>query len=75
MSQSLSQISTCPLCQQSNACAVLEGGDIADCWCNSVSFPPKSSLDTTDLTASACICRDCIEKMNQEVTLDIKRVD
>ncbi len=53
----------CPLCGQSNACALADGTDpsASSCWCASERFP--ESL-TTQLPGSArgraCICLGCL---------------
>ncbi|AQS38096.1 Cysteine-rich CWC [Shewanella psychrophila] len=64
----------CPLCQRGNACAVESGGAIDTCWCTRVSFPPKDVLQGAMPSSNSCICETCIEKLNQEVILGIKRI-
>ncbi|MCJ8303136.1 cysteine-rich CWC family protein [Shewanella sp.] len=66
--------SLCPLCQRSNSCAVESGGTIENCWCNRVDFPPKEVLQGAMPSSNSCICESCIEKLNQEVELGIKRL-
>ncbi|MPY26151.1 cysteine-rich CWC family protein [Shewanella psychropiezotolerans] len=75
MNKAVVEQSLCPLCQRSNSCAVESGGAIENCWCNRASFPPKDVLRGAMPSSNSCICEACIEKLNQEVTLGIKRLD
>ncbi|NRD72360.1 cysteine-rich CWC family protein [Shewanella sp. VB17] len=70
-----SQALTCPLCQKENNCAVSVGEQIDTCWCKAVVFPPKSSLIEIQPDANACICSNCLDKIKEELTLGLKRVD
>ncbi|NRB24356.1 cysteine-rich CWC family protein [Shewanella sp.] len=65
----------CPLCQQSNTCAVESGEPIDACWCTRVTFPPKNAMLGAMPASSSCICEACIDKLNQQVELGIKRLD
>jgi hypothetical protein len=60
---------TCPLCQQVNLCAATTNNPIADCWCQSQTFPPKAVLAASQqakLTETACICQSCLERLQSQ---------
>jgi len=51
----------CPLCGESNTCAMAAGAESAEpCWCVAVPIPP-SVLDQVPPAARgvACLCRRC----------------
>jgi hypothetical protein len=68
--ESLTQTAdTCPLCQQANLCAATTNTPIEACWCQSQTFPPKAVLaasQQTKLTATACICQSCLERLQPQ---------
>ncbi len=48
----------CPLCGESNACAMEAG--TGDCWCRDVQFAPSLFERLPEGTrGAACICRRC----------------
>jgi len=75
MTQSINKPDICPLCQRQNVCAVIEGKDLKDCWCNHTTFPPKNVVEEGALEQKACICQSCIAKLKEEADLGLKRVD
>jgi len=75
MTQSINKPDICPLCQRQNACAVIEGKELKDCWCNHTTFPPKEVVKGEAPELKACICQSCIAKLKEEAELGLKRVD
>ncbi|WP_440876887.1 cysteine-rich CWC family protein [Thalassotalea sp. PLHSN55] len=56
-------LTTCPLCQQENKCAVSakEG-----CWCMKTPIPKALIAQLpTELKNKTCICNACVEKFNK----------
>jgi hypothetical protein len=66
----------CPLCGQPNDCAVVADPNATECWCEGVEFP-QELLDQVpdDALHKACICRDCLERFNNngQVNGQVKR--
>lgn len=58
----------CPLCQQSNFCAV--NAD-TPCWCTKSEVKPEllSEVPQT-LLGKSCICKKCIDKFNFDNIVD-----
>ncbi|QSX36783.1 cysteine-rich CWC family protein [Shewanella sedimentimangrovi] len=60
----------CPLCGQSNLCALTQGQSIDQCWCLNAKVPralPKRR--------DACLCQTCLQRLAEEEALGIKRLD
>ncbi len=58
--------SLCPLCGESNACAIVEGDGLRatesfQCWCMSY---PKVDLERKQLNV-ACLCAKCLKQQLQ----------
>ncbi|RYF60898.1 MAG: hypothetical protein EOO29_47710 [Comamonadaceae bacterium] len=50
----------CPLCGQSNRCAIEAGQPAADCWCMSTPVAPAAlAAVPADLQGQACLCPGC----------------
>lgn len=75
MTQSINKPDICPLCQRQNACAVIEGKELKDCWCNHTTFPSKKVVEEEALELKGCICEKCIAKLKEEADLGLKRLD
>ena len=56
----------CPLCGESNKCAMLADPNATECWCESVVFP-QELLDQVppQLDRKACICKKCVDSFNE----------
>jgi len=75
MTLAINKPDICPLCQRQNACVVIEGKELKDCWCNHTTFPSKEVVEAGALDLKACICQSCIAKLKEEAELGLKRVD
>ncbi|WP_119977235.1 cysteine-rich CWC family protein [Shewanella algidipiscicola] len=64
----------CPLCQQSNECAVANQRPSETCWCHSQVFVPKASL-TVNVRRDACLCQACAAALMAEQQAGLKRID
>ncbi|QYK04788.1 cysteine-rich CWC family protein [Shewanella zhangzhouensis] len=59
----------CPLCKNTNECAVQSGKSIDACWCLNAAFPRQLPQDM-----SSCLCQRCAERLAKADTLDLKQV-
>jgi len=58
----------CPLCQQSNLCAVNAS---EPCWCVSSNIKPELlERVPTALSKKSCVCKKCIDRFNLENVID-----
>ncbi|MBV7314248.1 cysteine-rich CWC family protein [Shewanella sp. NIFS-20-20] len=51
----------CPRCGVDNQCAISQGADIQQCWCQRQPFPTKPPL--SPLPDNACLCQACADDL------------
>ncbi|QDE32661.1 cysteine-rich CWC family protein [Shewanella polaris] len=73
----ISTAQTCPLCQQANDCAMVQGLDISACWCAkqplhmpSVIAQNKTINFLAGFPDNQCICQSCMLKLMQQSDID-----
>jgi hypothetical protein len=73
----ISTAQTCPLCQQTNGCAMEQGLGINACWCDkqaqhvpSVIAQYKATSTLPTLADNQCICQSCMAKLVQQFNID-----
>lgn len=58
----------CPLCGESNQCAVAADPDATECWCGSVIFPEELLAKVPeDAVRKTCICQNCLEEYQKSI--------
>ncbi|QLE84132.1 MULTISPECIES: cysteine-rich CWC family protein [Shewanella] len=67
--------SICPLCQQDNRCALTQQQPAAQCWCMQQTFPAKATLAGRNLPSQQCLCQSCVQRLLEEASQGIKRLD
>ncbi|WP_394201430.1 cysteine-rich CWC family protein [Shewanella waksmanii] len=67
-------VTTCPLCQQHNQCAIANQLPAQQCWCMQQPFPDKQAI-SVNLPANQCICQQCVQQLLLEQQQGIKRLD
>lgn len=51
----------CPLCGESNQCAVAADPNAIACWCESVTFPDELLAKMpADAVRKSCVCQKCL---------------
>ncbi|ARU03498.1 hypothetical protein CCO03_01295 [Comamonas serinivorans] len=59
----LNRAQTCPLCGQSNACAMAPGS-AAPCWCMSADWTGQlAPALPADLPGDQCVCAACAQRL------------
>ncbi len=59
----------CPICGGENNCAIANGQEPETCWCMTYNFSEKVRMkiyNNEKADGSACVCRNCVEKMELE---------
>lgn len=58
----------CPLCGESNQCAVAADPDTTECWCGSVIFPEELLAKVPETAVrKTCICQNCLEEYQKSI--------
>ncbi|MCL1117410.1 MULTISPECIES: cysteine-rich CWC family protein [Pseudomonadati] len=60
----------CPICQQNNQCTMVNGQDVANCWCMDTGFSAVDLIaqylrqhPQMSLNKQQCLCRTCLDKI------------
>ncbi len=62
-----SDTTKCPLCGQSNQCAIAAGQDAESCWCVAVTVSTEAlEAIPPEARNRVCICASCARKENHE---------
>ena len=57
----------CPLCGQSNDCAVAAGRDPDSCWCMTATMSPSALVSIpAEAQGKICICAQCADDSRSE---------
>ncbi|WP_299010612.1 cysteine-rich CWC family protein [uncultured Shewanella sp.] len=55
----------CPLCAEDNACAVVSGQKVSDCWCHQQTFSDRRHFAHLSINEHQCLCQACVKQMNK----------
>ncbi|MFG6494915.1 cysteine-rich CWC family protein [Fictibacillus sp. UD] len=54
-------MSECPLCNETNNCAIAHGNKPETCWCMNVTIAPQL-LEKAAPESNTCICQTCVDE-------------
>ncbi|ARN74678.1 cysteine-rich CWC family protein [Oceanicoccus sagamiensis] len=57
--------STCPICGDTNLCAMADQPNASDCWCREVNIPQQLIDQANSQNKDRyCICQNCAQRAN-----------